>query len=179
MTTETLLAAGPCAVTYHAAVGPGANRTEARIVCLRRGLDCRMQRPERCQRHNRLLAQPEIASGCCWWCRPELEPVGFDYRVGRRGGLRTGVGRSPGLECRVATSPGKAGISRNGPGGARRRARRQPANRTRVLNPTQSRTSEVGGPMSTRAIVVVTAYAAPLCIDVTRTTAGGRSRSWR
>ena len=37
-------------------------------------------------------------------------------------------------KCRIATGPGEARVPRNGPGGAGRCLRRQPANRTRVLN---------------------------------------------
>src|SRR5712692_9795443 len=54
--------------------------------------------------------------------------------MGGRGGLRAVVGNGPGLECGFATRPGKARVPRNGTGGAGRRLRRQPADRTRVLN---------------------------------------------
>ena len=85
--------------------------------------------------------EPSLPTSCCARLaaavtqRRQAGP--WSHGCGKRvtGGCGAGVRA---LECRVATGPGEARVPGNGTGGARRCARRQPADRTRVLNGARS-----------------------------------------
>src|SRR3954453_5910538 len=74
--------------------------------------------------------------------------------MGERVGIRGVMGSSQGLECRVATGSREARVPRNRPGGARRGSRRQPPDRTRVLNRDTTRSSGCSAALVSRRLVV-------------------------